>query len=410
MPRISNPSDLSSRPDSVVLCELAIAAGITGTALTVCFDSFPAVVLSELWGYCIRGVTTPAVLRVRGQRDLKTLEERMEVIRIVLVDSERLLAETQWAIQMEATASVPGDPLPAVLCNLAPNVPENLPGATMILHGRGTELSAITGWRRHVSTVDSSPVEVGVPRRVIVDPSVLSAIARFEQAALSTTEQQIMAEQILRGLLAGASLLRSSQDSASGPTDITITPNDYGFVRERLQRPIVGSTDVECDALAVDMVQRMNIYLRIRFGRDTSPDDPIWASTEEYRQLDRGAGRKPPVTRREIADLGNTKSGLIRRLVTSLKQADGGYGQFGRLGLARRPPPESDWSQASPDALARYLKPWSVKQVRTHFEVLQRRGLVTAAQEHTNGPWRYELPEALTTDGSPFAGLPPLGD
>ena len=61
MERISNPSGLSSRPDSVVLCELAIAAGIAGNALTVCLNHFPGVVLSELCGYFIRGVTTPAV-------------------------------------------------------------------------------------------------------------------------------------------------------------------------------------------------------------------------------------------------------------------------------------------------------------------------------------------------------------
>ena len=66
MERVSNPSGLSSRPDSVALCELAIAAGIAGRALTVCFNRFPGVVLSELCSHCIRGVTTPAVLRVRG--------------------------------------------------------------------------------------------------------------------------------------------------------------------------------------------------------------------------------------------------------------------------------------------------------------------------------------------------------
>jgi hypothetical protein len=87
-----------------------------------------------------------------------------------------------------------------------------------------------------------------------------------------------------------------------------------------------------------------------------------------------------------------------------------GYRQFGKLGLAKRLPPERDWPLASPADLAKYLKSWSVKQVRTHFEALQRQGMVTAAREHSNGPWQYELPEALTTNGSPFAGLPPLDD
>lgn len=410
MERISNPAGLSSRPDSVVLCELAIAAGIAGNVLTISFKHFPGVILSEFFGHCIRGVTTPAVLRIRGRRELKTLEERMETIRLVLVDSERLLAEAQWAIQIEATRSIPGDPLPAVLCSAAPKAPEALPGATIMLHGTESEMSAVTRWRRDAGGANARSIEVEVPERVNTAPNVAAALARFERAASSTAEQQILTEQVLRGLLAGASVLRSARDTATDSTSTTITSDDYEFVRERLQRPIVGTAETECDPLAADMVQRMNIYLGIRFGRDTSPDDPIWTSPQEYMQLDRIAGRKPPVTRREIADLGNTKSGLVRRLLMSLKRMPDGYGQFCRLGLLTRPPSEADWSRASPVVLASHLKPWSTKQVRTHFESLQNRNLVTASRERNNGAWLYELPEALVTSGSPFAELPALED
>jgi hypothetical protein len=408
MERINNPSGLPSRPDSVVLPELAIAAGIAGNALAVCFNHFPGIALSELCGYFIRGVTTPAALRVRGRRELKILEERMETIRLVLVDSEKMLAETQWAIQMELTRNAPGDPLPTVLCTSPLKAPEALPGAIVMLNGTETEMSAVTRWRRHADAADPVSIEVQAPQRVELAPSVSSALTRFERGASPSAEQVFQAEQVLRGLLAGASLLRSAQDRTTGSTNIIVCPDDYRFVRERLQRPIVGSTDLECDPLAVDMVHRMNVYLKIRFGLDTSPDDPIWTSAEEYMQLDRRDGRKQPVTRREVADLGNTKSGLVRRLVASLKRAHDGYRQFGRLGLVGHPPTESDWSRSSPAALSRHLKPWSAKQVRTHFETLEQRNLVTASKQHNNGPWRYELPEALATNGSPFAALPAL--
>ena len=408
MTRINNPSGLSSRPDSVAMCELVVGAGLAGHGLTICFDRFPAVVLSEVYSYCIRGATAPAVLRVHSQRDVKNLEQRMEAVRLVLVDSERLLAETQWAIHMESAASVQGEPVPAVLCSCTPSDPENLPGATLVVCHSENEFAAIREWRRQANAIDSTSVEVRIPQSIEFDQNVLSAIERFERASALTSEQQISTERILVGLLVGASVIRL-ENAMSSETDITVTSDDYRLVRARLQRVIIGSADIECDPLAVDMVQRTNVYLGIRFGRDTSPDDPLWASEGEYIQLKRSGGRKPPVTRREIADLGNTKSGLVNRLVTSLQQRmDDGYRQFGKLGLVRRLPPERDWSRASPADLAKYLKPWSVKQVRTHFEVLQRQGLVTAEREHDNGPWQYELPEALTTNGSPFAGLPPL--
>jgi hypothetical protein len=407
---INDPTGLPSRPDSVVLCELVVAAGLAGRGLTLCFDHFPAVVLSEIYRYCIRGVTASSVLRIRSQRDLRNLEQRMETIRVVLVESERLLPETQWLVHMESASCVPGEGLPAVLCSSAPGDPENLPEATLVLQGSESEFAALSRWRRQANALNPHSVEVRMPRSIELDPNVLRVVERFERATSSKAAQQISAERILVGLMIGVSVLRTAGDTTSDLADIAVTSDDYRFVRARLQRPLSCSADVECDPLAVDMVQRTNVYLGIRFGRDTSPDDSIWARKGEYMQLDRSSGRKPPVTRREIADLGNTKSGLIRRLVTSLQRMQDGCSQFAKLGLVRRLPSERDWLCASSADLAKCLKPWSVKQVRTNFDTLQRRGLVTAVREHNNGPWQYELPEALTTNGSPFGGLPPLED
>jgi hypothetical protein len=62
--------------------------------------------------------------------------------------------------------------------------------------------------------------------------------------------------------------------------------------------------------------------------------------------------------------------------------------------------------QFGADPLMIYLRPWSIKKIRTHFDVLSRQGLITAERDHTNGPSRYEVPEEHWTSGSIFANLP----
>ena len=112
------------------------------------------------------------------------------------------------------------------------------------------------------------------------------------------------------------------------------------------------------------------------------------------------------ITRRELADLGNINSATVRKLVEFLKTVDDGYDLFERLGLVRQLPPTNEWKQLPPSSLARLLRPWSMKQIRTHFDVLRRKGLITGERDHANGSWRYELPEELSAIGSTFANLP----
>jgi hypothetical protein len=138
------------------------------------------------------------------------------------------------------------------------------------------------------------------------------------------------------------------------------------------------------------LVARANVYLSVR------PDANQVA----------GGQSKQLITRREVADLYNSRSRITRRLVERLRQMPGGYGQFRRLGLLGHPPGEPAWHSSPIDALLAALRPWSLKQVRTHFGRLQRDGFLTAIREHGNGPWRYRLPEELAAVSSPFRSLP----
>lgn len=179
-------------------------------------------------------------------------------------------------------------------------------------------------------------------------------------------------------------------------------------MRSLLQSPILFLADAACDPLATDMVNRANVYLAAKSGEVRRCGSPFLG--REHDEVDRENGRpgKELITRREVADLGNVRSGMVRRLVEYLHQGADGYEWYCRMGLVRRPPDRDAWSTASPASLAANVRPWSVKQVRTHFDRLRRDGLITAEQEHRNGPWRYELPEELIDASSPFHDLPPV--
>ena len=112
------------------------------------------------------------------------------------------------------------------------------------------------------------------------------------------------------------------------------------------------------------------------------------------------------ITRREIADLGNVRSRIVRQLIGFLQRQPDGYERFEAMGLVRRPPSRNSYGAMTVDELTAYLRPWSAKQVRTHFDRMRRDGMIGAEREHDNGPWRYALPEELSRRHFAFRGLP----
>jgi len=160
------------------------------------------------------------------------------------------------------------------------------------------------------------------------------------------------------------------------------------------------------DRLATIMVGRANVYLAARAGEirryDISPFGPY---DDNHDRRDRPG--RDLITRRELCDLGNVRSGIVRQLVDYLHQGADGYEWYCQMGLVRRAANRGEWSTTSLDSLVANLRPWSEKQVRTHFDRLRRDKLITAERDHGNGPWRYELPEELSESSSPFNALPP---
>lgn len=100
MPRINNPKRLASRPASIILGELAIAAGVAGRTVALCFEDYSAPILCEMCRYLLHGLGTEGVVQIRSQADLKKLDKQISDVRLVLVQSPRVYAATAWAVQM----------------------------------------------------------------------------------------------------------------------------------------------------------------------------------------------------------------------------------------------------------------------------------------------------------------------
>ena len=155
------------------------------------------------------------------------------------------------------------------------------------------------------------------------------------------------------------------------------------------------------------MVSRANVYLSVKYGGAPDGQSPFPAE-DSAGSIDI-RGERPPrelITRREIADLGNPRSRIVRRLIAFLQRHADGYERFRRLGLVRRLAEREAWRRAEVSDLIACLRSWTYKQVRTHFDQLRKAGMITAQREQANGSWRYALPQELTSRPTAFRGLP----
>ena len=212
-------------------------------------------------------------------------------------------------------------------------------------------------------------------------------------------------------MLVGASLIRNDTDSDASPDAMTCNERDYESVRRLLNSLVVAMSHDSVDQLAIEMVQRANVYLRLKsdpiFGHEFPRCLPRDNSQHSHRQR---TACPDLVTRREIADLGNVRGGLINAIITSLQRRPKGDGLFQRMGLIRPLPADTSFTRASTRNLVSLLRPWTAKQVRTHFHNLHKSGLVTGEREANNAAWQYRLPEELNDTGSPFAALPSFAE
>jgi hypothetical protein len=399
MTRLPVAHPLPLKPASIALCELAIAAGMTGHSVTLYFEEFPAPTLCQLLKYCIRYAGPAAVRNIHSQANVRSLTKDVDQVRLVLVHTTRLCNLVSWTIQTSGLVLEDGVPKPALFHCAGPYDAEGDPGATLVLRGDGAEQAAVAQWL--LTAGNDHPDWETIPsvecfqREPALDAGLMALCLPTASAG------GLRNHQVLNALLTGATLVRTMQEAPVPPHLIT-SIEDYQLVRRLLQTRLVVGADEVFDPLAFAMVSRANVYMAVKY--DVGSDNPFYG---DYSAMDRGErpGREL-VTRREVSDLGNVRSRMVRQLITFLQHQPDGYERFRQMGLVRRSPDRDAWRRTGVNALIAYLRPWSAKQLRTHFERLRRQGMITAEREHGNGPWRYTLPEDLAARSNAYRNLP----
>ena len=213
--------------------------------------------------------------------------------------------------------------------------------------------------------------------------------------------------QLLAALMFGASLLRGAPHPDEPESASAVGRNDYELVRRLLQSPLLCAADEPVTQLAVDMVGRTNVFLELKCHPEWIEGNPLRGNDGDPTWRIRGGRtRQELTTRNEVADLGNIHSRLVQEIVNLLQSVPDGSAMFRRMGLVRQPPNERDFKKSDLRTLARMLRSWSFKQVRTHFDAMRKASLISGERDSANAPWRYRLPEQLSLSSSPFRSLP----
>ena len=109
MPQLVDPSGIRSRPTSVVLGELAIAAGLVGESVTVASD-FPANTLCQVWKYYTQALGAGNVIHARAKKDIKDFGVCLTDTNAVFVYSPRMYQDVAWPIQMAGSGTMRSSP------------------------------------------------------------------------------------------------------------------------------------------------------------------------------------------------------------------------------------------------------------------------------------------------------------
>jgi hypothetical protein len=301
----------------VTLSELAIAAGMIGHSVTLCFQGFPAPTLCQLWKYCIRYAGPETVRHIHVQADVRKLAEEIDQVRLVLFYTARLCNLVSWTIQ--TSGLVVGDRAgrPVLFHCVGPGDADDDPGATLVLRGDGPEQAAVARWL--LTAENDRPNWETIPRVDIQAGPVLEAdlmALRLSPAGCGGLRNR----QVLDALLAGATLLRALGE-VPVPPDLITNLEDYELVRRLLQTSVVAGADETYDPLAAAMVERANVYLAVKYGAGSN--NPFGGDDSAMDQGEQ-PGREL-VTRREVSDLGNVRSRMVRQLIVFLHRQGQGH-------------------------------------------------------------------------------------
>lgn len=403
MTQISTTSTSIHKPDSVAFGELAIAAGLSGRPVALCFSESAAAIDCELLT-CFAQLTGPSqVLHVHSQADVTKLRKSVGSWRLVVVHSLRLFNTVAWTVQTHGSET---SARPTIFSRIVPTSADDVPTPLLVLRNTPYELASIIRWLM-AGSPQQAVLPSGSPANGINFDPTLDPVTMPNHLPNGRGPARLRDCQLLAALMHGACLTGNAANSP-GPTDVvTCGPHEYERVRRLLQSPLVNTSDEPVDQLAVEMVNRTNAFLELKCDPEFYYAHPTLCGRGDtvYRQSGSHTHQEL-VSRREITDLGNVHSQLVKQAVDWLRRRPDGYNRFRRMGLVRQPPIESAFMKSEPQRLTMMLRSWSPKQVRTQFDALRKSGLITGERKAGNGSWEYRIPEELNAVSSPFDNLP----
>lgn len=389
-------------PAHIDLTRWAIAGGFVGMPVHVVFRDYPVWVVAEIFTRLAAWVGPKHTVYVHSDRDLRLLEQALvesteaNVPRLVLLTDPKLLERTGWILaSLRSTALDRPRATPALVTSQRTDGHRDMPGPTLMLHGSSPQVRLSGQWLDNGQPIEPFPLP---PYPKELNGDAVNRLFQSVEPGPGRPPLRLLDKQVLRGLLAGAAVLRHS--GTGRPTDLlAVGLEDYQTIYDPIRQTGTQSADAAFEPLTLFMVQRANVYLKVR------------AAKEADQQPQLGSHDTPPdrrITRRELADLGNVRGRTVRTLVQDLyAMGEQGLAGFKLLGTNRRLRDTDTWPASVPEALAGLLLEWSVKQVRTHFGRLHDDGFITGSRSSDNQPWVYQLPEALEFSDSPFKSLPP---
>ena len=143
MTRIGTTPVAIRKPVSVLFGELAIAAGLAGKPVAVCFSESAATLDCELWKYFAQVGGPSRVLHVHGKPDVKRLIKFMSEWRLVIVHAPRLHNQVAWAAQMHSSEAMAR---PAIFSRTVPTAVDDDPIPILVLRNTPDESYSIIRW------------------------------------------------------------------------------------------------------------------------------------------------------------------------------------------------------------------------------------------------------------------------
>lgn len=396
-----------TKPDTIALGELAIAAGSAGRPTAVCFTESSAALDAELWHYFTQFAGSDRVWHVFSQADIRGLRKAFSYQRLVVVHAPRLFERVAWVVRTQhSTISA----RPALFSRSVPDSADAIPLPFLVLRNSADESSALSRWIM-AGYPEGASLPFGLPQSSTTLHPDLHDLTTPGQSPNLQHPRNLPDCQLLTALLFGASLMRNVEQSHDPSESQVCGPQEYERVRRLLQSPNVARAAESVDPLAVDMVNRANVFLELKQEPEFVHTHPSLSNFGDpiHRQRGSRTGHEL-VTRPEIADLGNIRSRLVREIVKYLRELPEGFENYTRMGLIRQSPPYSQFAETEIPRLTSILRSWSAKQVRTQFDALRKSGLISGEREAGNGPWQYRLPEQIELSASPFRCLPPVSE